>query len=71
MRVEAAVTRPKEGFRWQKMGLLERVVSQKVEFFLVVGGAGTFDRVPFNVLLRDRDASLDVLTNQACSPVGV
>ena len=50
------------------MGLLKRVVSQKVEFFLVVGGAGAFNEDPSapSVILM----LLHVLTNQSCSPVG-
>ena len=54
------------------MSLFKRVVSQQIEFFLVVDRPGPLDDVPLHVLFADRDALLHVLANQAscCVRVG-
>ena len=53
------------------MSLFERVVSQQVEFLFVVGRSGAFNNVAFDVFLLNRDAFLDVLTDETSGGGGV
>ena len=64
MCVEAAVTRPRK-VRGEQVSLLERVISEEVEFLFVVGGPCLFHHVALDIFLEDLGPLLDVLTDHS------
>ena len=51
--------------------MLKGIVSKKIEFFFVVNRASFLNNVALNILFLDRDALLNVLTNEASGSVSV